>query len=459
VHSSKKVIAIIGGGFCGMMTAIQLKLQSTKPLHVLIFESSSAIGRGTAYSGYSINHLLNVEARNMSAFPDEPDHFVKWAEKTYGKSNPEFNDVSRKFLPRLWYGEYLNELAKHTLQPSDELFTCTVINSRVEAGFILHSESGVHYTADFVVLATGNFPPSKPKGIPLTFTESKRYCANPWKAASVEGCSDNEPVLIAGTGLTMVDVVQGLREKGFTGKIIALSPKGFEILPHRRHDAKIDLEGDVKQPYQLGQLFTVFKKHIRKVRSEGITGEAVVDAIRPKTPSIWKALSHADRVRFLSHVRHLWGLARHRLPAEVHTGLREQIEGGLLEIVAGRILDIHDESSHAAVTWRDRKTGTIREQAVQRVINCTGPATDITKTADPLFVSLLRQGLICSDALHMGIECNEDFEVLNQKGEKIGMFYALGALLKGQLWESTAIPELRLQTKAVAQSILSDSAF
>ena len=71
-------IAIIGGGFSGTMTAVNLARLSTRPLRIYVVNSGHPAGRGVAYGTKRAEHLLNVAARNMSAFPDHPNHFLDW---------------------------------------------------------------------------------------------------------------------------------------------------------------------------------------------------------------------------------------------------------------------------------------------------------------------------------------------------------------------------------------------
>src|SRR5271169_1627662 len=75
---SVKTVAIIGGGFCGTLTAVNLARSTTEPLRITLINNQYPLGRGIAYGTRRPEHLLNVVARNMSAFPDLPSHFVDW---------------------------------------------------------------------------------------------------------------------------------------------------------------------------------------------------------------------------------------------------------------------------------------------------------------------------------------------------------------------------------------------
>src|ERR1700722_7836614 len=102
-----KSVVIIGGGFSGTITAINLARLSPAPLQITIIDQNSAPCRGIAYSTRNASHLLNVLARNMSALADQPNHFVEWL-----GTRSEYLDVPNAairetFVPRKVYGDYL----------------------------------------------------------------------------------------------------------------------------------------------------------------------------------------------------------------------------------------------------------------------------------------------------------------------------------------------------------------
>ena len=70
-------IAIVGAGFTGTMLAVHL---TRRPgARVALFERGAHFAQGVAYSTRHACHLLNVSAGHMSAFPDDPGHFLRWA--------------------------------------------------------------------------------------------------------------------------------------------------------------------------------------------------------------------------------------------------------------------------------------------------------------------------------------------------------------------------------------------
>ena len=76
-------VAVVGGGFSGALLAVQL-IRRAPNLPVAVVDKGAAQGHGLAYGTNYSCHLLNVPAGNMSALPEEPDHFLHWAQANYG---------------------------------------------------------------------------------------------------------------------------------------------------------------------------------------------------------------------------------------------------------------------------------------------------------------------------------------------------------------------------------------
>ena len=81
-------IGIIGGGFSGAMLARHL-LNSEQNIEIYIFNNDAKFGRGIAYQAQIDSLLLNVPAGKMSAYSNQPDHFVDWLNKKNKKSKDE----------------------------------------------------------------------------------------------------------------------------------------------------------------------------------------------------------------------------------------------------------------------------------------------------------------------------------------------------------------------------------
>ncbi len=457
------VIGILGSGFSGIMTAIQLIHQTKQPIKILLVDKQNFFVKGVAYNSYSDTHILNVPAAKMSAFPDEPDHFLNWVltQPAYSDKNKEL--LGAAFLPRNVYGNYLVHLWNETQQLAQqkdvileyhdaEVNGLDVLDSSVNV--LLDNETTV--TLDKVVIATGNQTPRNPTIKNNAFYSSPNYFKNPWQKESIENITTQLPVLIVGNGLTMVDTLLGLEEVGYKGVVFSLSPNGYNMLPHRHNGIKYTQLVDEKDSYtSLNDWTKAVFKHIRLVRSYGHSAEPVIDSLRPFTQEIWKNLTDVERQQFMSRIRHLWGVARHRIPLNTHDKIQQLRIQRRLNIIAGRLMDINETDKGIEVQFYNKKTSNTETLLVGRVINCTGPDSDIANYSSHFLKKCLEKGYIKQDNLKLGLRANtQTFQVLNSSLEPQPRLYAIGSLLRGELWETTAVNELRTQAKLVAKELL-----
>jgi uncharacterized NAD(P)/FAD-binding protein YdhS len=215
-------VAIIGGGFSGAILAAQLLRRSDSSVSVAVVEKSSSVGRGLAFGTECSSLLLNVRARNMSAFPDDPSHFLRWAQ-----SNHDPSTGPGSFLPRAVYGRYVQAVLNESVQLAgndrlewikDEVWQL----SPTDNGLEIKLKSGRRLMADRIVLTLGNFPPSDPLAA-WPATAGSVYFRDPWSKSTFEGADKLGDVLLVGSGLTSVDVAVQLRERGCRGTIHILS--------------------------------------------------------------------------------------------------------------------------------------------------------------------------------------------------------------------------------------------
>ncbi|MBX3004157.1 MAG: hypothetical protein KF828_09365, partial [Anaerolineales bacterium] len=84
---------------------------------------------------------------------------------------------------------------------------------------------------------------------------------------------------------------------------------------------------------------------------------------------------------------------------------------------------------------------------VDAIINCMGSESNYTRLPSRLVQNLLARQFIQTDALAQGLEAAQD-------GTLGPRLYTLGTALKGVLWESTAMPEIRAQAHQLAAKLL-----
>ncbi|MEI9926567.1 MAG: FAD/NAD(P)-binding protein [Sphingomonas sp.] len=397
-------VAIVGAGFSGTLQAINL-LRHQGPRATLI-ERSGRAGEGLAYGAAHPSHVLNVRAGNMSAFPDDPGHFVRWLDAR------GVADAAAAFIPRVTYGEYLRELLETATRESKgrlRLLRGEVDNLEIVEGGVSFTVDKWPWFADAAVLAVGNLPPHDPPGLDADLLSPERYKRDPWDASVPEGLGGSDTVLVIGTGLTMVDVVLLLDARGFRGRIVALSRRG--LLP-RPHAAGSEWERIAERPD------TVASQLLHQVRARGdaIGWRSAVDELRSFTQGMWGNATEAERARFLRHLRPWWDVHRHRLAPEVWARLSAIIARGQLEVRAGKTLSFEERAEGVQVAWRPRGKDAIETLAVQRIVNCTGPQGDLMRTTEPLLQRLAARGVIRPDAAHLGIEVDNQAQTIDAKG-------------------------------------------
>lgn len=447
-------VAIIGGGFSGAMVAVHLA-RLAPALRVRLNDGDAGRGRGVAYGTESMRHLLNVPAGKMSALPDEPAHFCDWLRKRGEAADPA------AFMPRKIYGAYVREMLEQALSASSglEVAPSRVVDVESRPGsFRLEAENGERFTATCVVFAGGNFAPAAVPGLDENARQSPRYIHSPWAGNALSRIGEPDDVLVVGSGLTAVDVLLSLEEQGARGRIHVLSRRGLLPQQHRQHSPRPELFENTRFPQSVRGIARVIRAAVRDVEASGGDWRAVVDALRPHTQRLWRSLPIAERRRFLRHARPYWEAHRHRVAPEVFTIVERLTAAGQLTQHTARIVSIRAVDDGMIVEMRNRGAREARTLKVQFVVNCTGPQSDYRRLRDPLIANLLRRGCIVPDELAQGIRVGEEGEVIDNAGRPSSAFLTIGSPRKGELYETTAVPELRVQARDLAARIAKDFA-
>jgi uncharacterized NAD(P)/FAD-binding protein YdhS len=456
-----RVVAVVGGGCAGTLVAVQLLRQATGSLRVILIERSPPFGRGIAYGTECPHHLLNVPAARMSALPEDPGHFLRWAQRLAGFLGYPAAISADDFLPRAMFGRYLGELldetrAKSASGASLETIAGEVVNlEEHDSGAQLTLADGRTLDADGVVLALGNLPGEYPIRRPLAFYRSSRYVHAPLLATATNEIRPTDDVLIVGAGLTAVDIAVQFSRLGHQGVVHALSRRGLRPLAHQP-------PGEARPPHPFpGGLPPTVREAFRLIRrgaaafsAAGGDWRALIDLVRPDAQRLWQGFGPIEQARFMRHVRPYWEVHRHRIAPATAAIITEMEASGRLRFYAGRLVSLEESGDAAQVVIRERGGSKLIPLRVRKVLNCTGPRTDYSKYQHPLLVNLLAAGLIGHDPLALGIQALPTGEVLRAGGSPVGWLFSLGAPLKGILWESTAVPEIRVHAAKVARRLL-----
>jgi len=447
VRHSPPVIAVVGAGFSGVMTALHL-LRRTQTVKVVLIERRSPIGLGAAYATDDPAHRLNVRAGNMSAWPDQPDDFVAWLK------DQDLDIGPGGFATRGDYGRYLQgmlsalaagpEAAGRLLITPDEI---TAIEPADE-GWTLTCGMGRTIAADAVVLALGNPPPRAPEAVGPDLEASDAYVADPWRW-SLDGPPEGDgPILLLGSGLTMIDAALSLDRLAPGRPLIALSRRG---LTPRQHQGAPPSPLPAPPP----SLSPVDALAWLRDTAERHGWRTAIDALRPVTQDLWRGWSLKRRAAFLRHARAFWDVHRHRLSPEVAERAARMRADGRLRVLAGK-LDRVDllAGGRAGVVWRPRGESQTWRLEVDLVVNCTGPSSDVEHSTEPLVAALAARGLIRADPLRLGLDIDGDHRVRDARGQAHATLFAVGPITRGALWEINAVPDIRVQAAHVAATAL-----
>ena len=450
---NRQRVAIIGGGVSGTMTAVHLSRIDPAGTQVVLFERAAREAKGLAYETQVPGHLLNVRAANMSAFPDQPRHFEDWLAGIGAAAAQVARTDAGDFVPRSLYGRYLEDILRDTCQREGGCVSVRHADvqsiRRDGASFELCFADGATDRFDSVVLAMGNITGAADETGPIA--------RNPWSPGALLGLDPERPVLIQGTGLTMIDTVIALRRKGFQGRVYALSRRG--LLPRVHAPTRPAAAPDLAphEARNVRALLNLLRTRVRHAAAEGACWRSAIDALRPITQSIWTNLPIAEQRRFLRHARPFWDAHRHRIAPPVAQMIEAECNSGGLEVLTGRLILAIPVKDGVTIAWAPRRSSDIRTLTVQRMIVATG-IPNLGDTHDPLISSLTGQGLARLDDLGLGLDVSQDCQVIDGLGDPIPGLWALGPLVRGVFWECTAVPDIRLQALNVAETISRDHA-
>jgi len=434
-------VAIVGAGASGTLLALQLERKVTATAAITLIDRDARFGLGLAYSTENQNHLLNVPIGRMSAFEDQPHHFVDWMQHQAAHMLNDAPAAELAFVPRHVYGAYLRNLL-NTVKPAPEMLHDEVVAIEVDDGHSrLRCVSGRVLSANFVVLATGNDRPAT-LDVP-GLREVSFWRPDSWQMEAFAGLDPGLPVLLIGTGPTAVDAVITLLDRGHVGPIYAVSRRG--LLPRRHAVGGAVLSIQLPPHCGLGEL-------TRFVRQEadacGENWRGVVDALFPFLQDIWQSLSLTERQRFLRHLRPWWDVHRQRMPEKIAACIDAASASGQLHVLAVRITNCE-----ASAVWLRQRGGCNTRLEVGRVVNCSGPCTDPARSDDPLTQAMLRDGLARPDECRLGLDVTRAGALLSRRGTASRSLFALGPPTRGAFWDITAIPVIRRQSEILAQHL------
>jgi|GEM_PF-831543 len=442
-----KSIVIVGGGASATLLLAQLSIQlhSYLSTNIYIIDNSENFNLGVAYSVEHPSFILNVVANRMGAWCDKPDDFYQWLNNyphLWRNLHKDFASVQyyeEDFVPRMIYGAYLRwifecsiVMAKgkniHVHRISAKVSTISDI--KYSSKLLVKTDRHESFRADVVIVATGN---STQKNQNLI---GKNIFPSPYHPGFItQNWADVNNIIIVGSGLSMVDAVQFLSQQHYKGDIQVFSRHGLIPLPH----LKPDTQQECKPFIFSGKINarTIVKKIRSKIRQNsqlGINWQTTINKIRVHTNDLWLSLSTEEQKK-LRRLLPWWNVARHRIPKTVFEYLIKLQLERKLTITKGDVKQAESDGEYFLLKLH-QKTAFIK---ADKLVVCSGYFYDqqLKKICGNLFD---REAIYC---------CH------NQKLSKTHELYAIGPVLGGLLFETTAIHEIRQQSLDIAVAIVS----
>lgn len=441
------------------MLAVQLaRLPASQPYvcDVHLVEPRLAPGPGLAYTARRPEYLMNVPSQMLSAFPDQPDHFQNWMRVT------DAAQCKETFCTRQTYGRYVQQLVGQVIEwPSFNGMRCqwhaqtAVAVEMTAAGqtATVRLADGSEILSDYVVLAMGNFPPLPPAP-PADYLTLPNYHGNPWARGALRNIDQDATVLLIGSGLTAVDVLLGLQADGHRGQVTVVSGHGRWPAAHSASQESYPsfYATELAGLTTVAAVLQVVRRHIQTAARQGIDWRAVIDSMRPHLGHIWATWPQAEQARFLRHLAGIWSVVRHRSPPRNAAAVEQMLATGAVQMEKGRVRQLQAGGEGLLVTVQ-RPGQAARTLTAEHVVTCTGPLLDYTRIQDPVVSGLREAGLLCPDALRLGIQTDTQGALLTAAGQPSAVLCTLGPSRRPAFFESTAVPELREQAVALAQEL------
>jgi uncharacterized NAD(P)/FAD-binding protein YdhS len=358
------------------------------------------------------------------------------------------------YRPRRDYGDYLADtLADHAARVGLVVRRCEVTGvTRGGSRLRIEHVDGAD-AVDAVVLAVGHAPPVHPPAV--VAPASAGYIADPWAAGALRDLEETtrpgDIVLAIGTGLTAIDVALSLTARG--RHVVAVSRRGLLPRVHRSPVPEaIPLQlprGD--SPLTAAAVEQLVRGHVEQVVGQGHDWRAAVDGVRPLTGTLWQRLPVTERRALLFDLSRRWEVLRHRMAPQVADAVQRMTHDRTFTVVGGELIAAVGEERRWRVTIR--RDGIVEQMPVAAVVNCTGPTCDIERYPGGLGRRLIDLGLVVPDQLRLGIRTTDAGAVVDASGRADGRITAIGPLRRGSLYESTAVPELRVQAADIAAGL------
>lgn len=493
-------LVIIGGGGCGISVLAQfidgLSNKELNGLSITIINREKRFGPGLPYSTDSDSNILNMKAHAMGIFAEQPLHFVEWVNRRKSDLGKRYETVDLQndpFPPRSLYGLYLEDVLSATIERakgagiSVNLMQGSVVDARESAdGVQVELENGTKISADYAVLALGNFASVHYQDLKRTLG----YFHSPWPENEfLKAIEKNADVCILGSRLTAVDTALMLATHGHKGKMTMVSrngllPKvqGMRINPAyetllvervqqvRQKDGTLRFKDfvrvlqeeiervcgrtinwpEVLHPAGSGR--DIFFKDVAASENNEVAWQDILASTSNVIENFWHWMPLSDREEFMGTFFSLWFVYRHAMPMKNARKIASLFQNGQLDVRSNPVVTHNAQTGlFEIVCSNEQRTGT-ETIAMPYVINATGEGLDVRKIQSPLLQNLLQHGDAVPNTCG-GVEV--DFETCALAGRQgfSQRMYTLGSLTRGTHFYTNDIHRNAVHAKRIADAL------
>ncbi len=446
-------LAIIGGGFTGVVLAIHAIRASDRALAITVVEPDAEIGRGIAYRTFDPAHVINVPSQRMAMASDDPDGPTRWLFDQGILPDAASTDAEgHHYVARHHYGAFVQDTLRRVLAEAGDRFTlrhevdtATGVQ-RDDTGWQVALESGQSLSADVVALCFGHAAPALPCPASDEVLRHPKFVANPWTDDALAAIASTDHVLVAGTGLTMADTVTSLLRRRHQGPITAVSRRGLLPRAHRLFINDLPILDGGSPPTTARGLLRLVRQSVRRYRTLG--WHPAIDSIRVHLPILWQALSAREQRRVVRRLLPFWEVHRFRIAPQVDAMLTDARDRGQLVIVPAALAGLSLRDGRFAAQLR-RAGDQSEERLCAALVLCTGPRKDPRR--HPLVAGMVDGGLVCLDGVGMGLAVDSRSRLIDRSGRPHEGLLAFGPLTRGTFGEMTGAPDIARHVEVTAR--------
>jgi uncharacterized NAD(P)/FAD-binding protein YdhS len=458
-----KTAIVIGGGPNGIICANELISQG---IETTIF-GRGAWGHGLVYGENELKSSrqsfvtakMGVDSRDQQAL-------ANWVKEKGDTLDYDQRDLQADSLPpRQLIGQYFEDRIEHVEQLAQQNKTgFSKINQAVETvevdqnnnRFTVVSQD-YQQQADAIFVCLGNFPSKVSRdliGCPGYYPEiwGKQIFAD-------LKLSDLDQVLVLGSGLSSIDVLIGLREHDYQGKVVFASRTGQ--LPSTGFSQELDLSLSIQLKEIINSSDSVSAQHLIDTIQANVVGlggldpwkkfymqlgrfetpaQMVVRKLAPHIADIWNRMSIEDQQLFDKYSAY-WNAYHIPMSIENSNTVLSELNKGTLQVVrSGAISFDFDKQVF--------KNSLFPKENYQAVFNATGRNTDLESIDDLLVQELLKKSIF-------KIHQNGGFAVDPATAEStiVNQAFCIGPLTRGSCFYTYVLSENARQAARAVKSL------